>query len=75
MKDVQANPQRLYAAKRIRIRGDLDRVLRVEQILTHERAKVEALANGSTDGGAPASAGKKKSSSGRFFGGKPRSKL
>ncbi|GAA6052824.1 hypothetical protein JCM3770_006270 [Rhodotorula araucariae] len=38
------HPQKLYAAKRLNIRGDLDRSLLALRVLSQERAKLEALA-------------------------------
>ncbi|BGP43731.1 hypothetical protein JCM10449v2_007776 [Rhodotorula kratochvilovae] len=38
------HPQKLYAAKRLHIRGDLDRSLLALRVLSQERAKLEALA-------------------------------
>ncbi|GAA6006866.1 hypothetical protein JCM11491_003211 [Sporobolomyces phaffii] len=37
------NPMKLYEAKRVRVRGDIDKAFKVEKILTHEREKLEAL--------------------------------
>ncbi|GAA5902402.1 SCP2 sterol-binding domain-containing protein [Sporobolomyces salmoneus] len=37
------NPMKLWEAKRIKVRGDLDKALRVEKILSQEREKLEAL--------------------------------
>ncbi|SGY83856.1 BQ5605_C009g05659 [Microbotryum silenes-dioicae] len=39
------NPQKLYAAKRVKVRGNLDRALLVEKIITHERQKIESYAD------------------------------
>ncbi|MBW0467962.1 hypothetical protein O181_007677 [Austropuccinia psidii MF-1] len=36
----EINPQKLYAANRIKIRGNIDKVLKVERILSHEREKI-----------------------------------
>ena len=63
----QANPQRLFAAQRIKVRGNVDTALRVAQIITHERAKVNAIAAGERPT-------KSKRTGGRFFSG-VRSKL
>ncbi|ORY73608.1 SCP2 sterol-binding domain-containing protein [Leucosporidium creatinivorum] len=45
------NPQKLYAAKRIRVRGNLDKALEVEKILSQERQKLEGLAPRSKEDG------------------------
>ncbi|GAA5941276.1 SCP2 sterol-binding domain-containing protein [Sporobolomyces koalae] len=37
------NPVKLYEAKRVTVRGDIDRAFKVEKILTQERTKLEAL--------------------------------
>ncbi|KAK4048667.1 hypothetical protein OIV83_004637 [Microbotryomycetes sp. JL201] len=39
------NPQKAFAAKRIKVRGNLDKALQVERILSQERAKLEGLGN------------------------------
>jgi hypothetical protein len=36
----QMNPQKLYAANRIKVRGNLDKALKVERIISHEREKI-----------------------------------
>lgn len=36
----EMNPQKLYAAKRIKIKGNLDKALKVERILSYEREKI-----------------------------------
>ncbi|GAA5920164.1 hypothetical protein JCM5296_006569, partial [Sporobolomyces johnsonii] len=38
------NPQKLYDAKRVHVRGDIDKAFNVEKILSQERQKLEALA-------------------------------
>ncbi|KAG0142921.1 hypothetical protein CROQUDRAFT_661860 [Cronartium quercuum f. sp. fusiforme G11] len=37
----EANPQKLYAAGRIKVKGNLDRALKVEHIISHEREKIK----------------------------------
>ncbi|GAA5822584.1 hypothetical protein JCM5353_005489 [Sporobolomyces roseus] len=39
------NPMKLFEAKRVRVRGDIDKAFKVEKILTMEREKLEALRN------------------------------
>ncbi|KAA1113638.1 hypothetical protein PGTUg99_012450 [Puccinia graminis f. sp. tritici] len=36
----EMNPQKLYAANRIKVRGNLDKALKVERIISHERDKI-----------------------------------
>ncbi|KAI8443514.1 SCP2 sterol-binding domain-containing protein, partial [Phakopsora pachyrhizi] len=36
----EANPQKLYAAARIKIKGNIDKALKVERILSHQREKI-----------------------------------
>ncbi|KAK4054025.1 hypothetical protein OIO90_003670 [Microbotryomycetes sp. JL221] len=43
------NPQKAFAAKRIKVRGNLDKALQVERILSQERAKLEGLVSQSAD--------------------------
>ncbi|KAL8287497.1 hypothetical protein RQP46_003355 [Phenoliferia psychrophenolica] len=38
------NPQKLFAAKRIRVRGNIDKALNVEKILSHERERLDSAA-------------------------------
>ncbi|KAM0751478.1 sterol-binding-like protein [Meredithblackwellia eburnea MCA 4105] len=38
------NPQKLFAAKRIRVRGNIDKALNVEKILSHERERLDQAA-------------------------------
>lgn len=40
----RANPQKLYFAKKIRVRGNVENALKVERILTHEREKLDKFA-------------------------------
>ncbi|GAA5960908.1 hypothetical protein JCM21900_000561 [Sporobolomyces salmonicolor] len=42
------NPQKLYDAKRVHVRGDIDKAFNVEKILSHERQKLESLAGPKT---------------------------
>ncbi|KAH9820179.1 SCP2 sterol-binding domain-containing protein, partial [Melampsora americana] len=37
----EANPQKLYAAGRIKVRGNMDRALKVEHVISHEREKIK----------------------------------
>lgn len=38
---MQLNPQKLFAGGRIKVKGNIDRALDAEKILTHERRKLE----------------------------------
>ncbi|GAA5993847.1 hypothetical protein JCM5350_004393 [Sporobolomyces pararoseus] len=37
------NPMKLYEAKKVKVRGDIDRAFKVEKILSQERNKLESL--------------------------------
>ncbi|KNF04951.1 hypothetical protein PSTG_02004 [Puccinia striiformis f. sp. tritici PST-78] len=36
----EINPQKLYAANRIKVKGNLDKALKVQRIISHEREKI-----------------------------------
>lgn len=66
---VQANPAKLFEAKRIKVRGNIDRAMNVERILTQERRKVYEV--GSAKGKTAGAEGAKQAaqSAGRWAGG------
>ncbi|KAI5479523.1 sterol transfer protein [Pseudohyphozyma bogoriensis] len=69
----KAMPQKLFAAKRIRVRGNLDRALNVERVLSHEREKFEASFAGTAPPDGPKKAQREKG--GRWMGMKAKAKL
>ncbi|GAA5969724.1 hypothetical protein JCM3765_001220 [Sporobolomyces pararoseus] len=44
------NPMKLWEAKRVKVKGDIDRAFKVEKILSQEREKLESLRKTSTGG-------------------------